>query len=75
MKIRDAMIWLAFALPVPMAAQPQIGGGTCSTASLSGTYSLTLSGRDVSSSLSFAKGAAGSGHGFVRRAEQGLHLP
>ncbi len=55
------MIWLALALPVPMAAQPQIGGGTCSTASLNGTYSLTLAGRDVSSALTFAKALQGVG--------------
>ncbi|MGD0302659.1 MAG: hypothetical protein ABSE86_36785 [Bryobacteraceae bacterium] len=30
-------------------AQPQIGGGTCSTASLSGNYAITLTGRQASS--------------------------
>src|ERR1700675_2945269 len=41
-------------LPVVFAvaqafAQPQIGGGTCSTASLNGNYAVTLTGREASS--------------------------
>lgn len=36
-------------LAVPMLAQqPQIGGGTCSTATLTGNYSITLTGRSTS---------------------------
>jgi len=42
-------------------AQMQIGGGTCSSASLTGTYSLTLSGRDVNSTLTFIKISEGIG--------------
>jgi len=42
-------------------AQMQIGQGTCSSASLSGIYSVTLSGRDVNSSLTFAKVLEGIG--------------
>jgi hypothetical protein len=42
-------------LPAPILAQPQIGGGICSTASLSGLYSLTFTGRDVSSGVTFSK--------------------
>jgi hypothetical protein len=38
-------------LAVPLLAQPLIGGGTCSTASLNGTYSASLSARDVNSSV------------------------
>ena len=42
-------------MAVPLAAQMQIGGGICSSASLNGSYSLTLTGRDVSSSATFTK--------------------
>ena len=42
-------------------AQMQIGGGTCSSSSLSGVYSLTLTGRDVNASLMFAKVLDGVG--------------
>ena len=45
----------------PLMAQMQIGGGTCSSASLSGTYSLTLSGRDVNSTVTFIKISEGIG--------------
>jgi len=44
-----------FLLAGSLFGQSQIGGGTCSSASLSGAYSLTLNGRDVSSSLTFSK--------------------
>jgi len=37
-------------LPGVLLAQPQIGGGNCSTATLSGGYSATLTGRALSSS-------------------------
>jgi hypothetical protein len=49
-------------LAVPLLAQPQIGGGTCSTATLNGTYSVSLTGRDVNSSVTFtnAEYAVGS---------------
>lgn len=39
----------------------QIGGGICSSASLSGAYSLTLTGRDFSSSAVFTKISHGIG--------------
>jgi hypothetical protein len=45
----------------PVLAQPQIGGGICSSATLNGTYSLTLSGRDVGSSVTFSKVTQGIG--------------
>jgi len=45
----------------PLLAQPQIGGGICSSASLSGNYSLTLTGRDVSSTVTFSKVSQGIG--------------
>ncbi len=47
--------------PLRLMAQMQIGGGTCSSSSLSGVYSLTLTGRDVNSSLTFAKVLDGVG--------------
>ena len=34
----------------PLLAQPQIGGGTCSTLSLNGAYMMTLTGRQLNSS-------------------------
>ena len=40
-------------LALPLAAQPQIGSGTCSSASLSGTYSLSISGRQVNATGNF----------------------
>ena len=36
-------------LAVPLLAQPQIGGGSCTSASLTGAYSATLTGRDLNS--------------------------
>ncbi len=40
-------------LAVPLLAQPEIGGGVCSSSTLSGTYAASLTGRDVSSSVAF----------------------
>jgi uncharacterized protein (TIGR03437 family) len=40
-------------LATPLAAQTQIGGGTCNSSSLNGTYSLSLTGRQVNSSGAF----------------------
>ncbi len=34
---------------VPLVAQPQIGAGTCDSSSLNGNYSVTLSGRQLTS--------------------------
>jgi hypothetical protein len=48
-------------LAVPLLAQPQIGGGNCSTATLSGTYSATLTGRTVSSGVAFTATTEGIG--------------
>jgi len=44
---------LACLLAAPAVAQNQIGGGTCSAASLNGTYALTLNGRGISTSGGF----------------------
>ncbi len=48
-------------LAASLFAQPQIGGGTCSSSSLTGNYSLTVTARDVSSSVSFTKSLQGIG--------------
>ncbi|MGA3203061.1 MAG: hypothetical protein ABSF12_11285 [Bryobacteraceae bacterium] len=48
------VLCMPFLLAVPLLAQPQIGGGICSSSSLSGTYSATFTGRDLSSSVSFS---------------------
>jgi len=40
-------------LAAPLVAQTQIGGGTCSSASLNGTYAVSLTGRQVSASGTF----------------------
>ncbi len=48
-------------LAVPLMAQPQIGGGVCTSATLNGAYSLTLSGRDVSSAVTFSNILQGIG--------------
>jgi uncharacterized protein (TIGR03437 family) len=61
MKIHAVIAGLSFLMAAPLMAQIQIGGGTCSSASLNGTYSLTLSGRDVNSSVTFAKVLEGIG--------------
>jgi len=55
------MAFLAFLLAMPVLAQPQIGGGTCSSATLSGTYSATLTGRDLSSAVAFLSSTQGIG--------------
>jgi hypothetical protein len=41
-------------LAAPLLAQTQIGGGNCNSASLNGTYALSISGRQVSASGTFA---------------------
>src|SRR5215467_8454265 len=46
-------VFLALAFIGPVLAQPQIGGGTCSTASLTGNYWLSFNARGVSSSGTF----------------------
>jgi uncharacterized protein (TIGR03437 family) len=61
MKIHGAMIACLLCLPATPVMAQTIGGGTCSSATLSGTYSLTLSGRDVNSSLAFSKVSEGIG--------------
>ncbi len=48
-------------LAVPLLAQPQIGGGICSSETLMGSYSATMTGRDISSSVTFANATQGVG--------------
>ncbi|HTB11275.1 MAG TPA: hypothetical protein VK752_06885 [Bryobacteraceae bacterium] len=48
-------------LAVPLLAQPQIGGGNCSTATLTGNYSATLTGRNLTSGLAFSAVSEGVG--------------
>lgn len=38
-------LWGLCLYAIPLMAQPQVGGGTCNSASLNGNYSLTLTGR------------------------------
>src|SRR5580698_134366 len=52
---------LAISLAGSVFAQPQIGALTCSSATLSGTYSLTLSGRDLTSATAFSNVEQGVG--------------
>jgi hypothetical protein len=49
------------ALGVTLLAQPQIGGGPCTSATLSGNYSFTLSGRDVASAATLSAVSVGVG--------------
>jgi len=44
-----------------LAAQPQIGGGTCSSATLSGTYAVTVTARQLSSSGSLGNALVANG--------------
>lgn len=60
--MRFSAPFLLLLAATPMFAQPQIGGGTCSTASLNGTYMMTLTGRQLNSSAAYVNilQAAGS---------------
>lgn len=50
---RRWILGLPILLGLPLAAQPQIGGGTCASSTLSGNYSATLTGRNLTA-LSYA---------------------
>jgi hypothetical protein len=52
---------LVFTLAMTAIAQPQVGGSTCNSATLTGNYSFSLSGRDVSSSVTFSNTLLGVG--------------
>jgi hypothetical protein len=64
MKMNHAILaCLPCLLAASLLAQPQIVGvgGPCNSSTLNGTYSLTLSGRDVSSAVSFSNVVQGVG--------------
>jgi hypothetical protein len=48
-------------LAAPLVAQTQIGGGTCSSATFTGTYAFSLTGRQVTSSGNFSSVFQGNG--------------
>jgi hypothetical protein len=51
---RALLAFLPGFFAVPLLAQPQIGGGNCSTATLNGAYSATVSGRALSTGVAFS---------------------
>jgi len=55
MKLSSTALGLLVAalIAMPMLGQTQIGGGVCNSSTLTGTYALSLSGRQVSSSGAF----------------------
>jgi hypothetical protein len=56
-ELRVKILRLALLAPLaaaPLSGQTQIGGGTCNSSSLNGTYSMTLAGRQLSSPAAFA---------------------
>jgi len=60
MNFLRTLVCISF-VAIPVVAQPQIGGGTCDSSALNGNYSLTLSGRDVSSAVAFSNIVQGVG--------------
>jgi uncharacterized protein (TIGR03437 family) len=57
MNLRRTAVTLAWSclLVSPIFAQPQIGGGTCNSSTLNGSYEATLSGRQVTSAGAVSK--------------------
>ena len=55
MKLSSTAVQFLFAglLAAPLLAQTQIGGGTCNSSTLNGTYTLSISGRQVTNSGAF----------------------
>lgn len=53
-KVQPVLLCLLGLAAVPLAAQTVIGGGTCNSASLNGNYAMTLAGRKVAPSGTFA---------------------
>lgn len=55
MRLSSAAVQFLFAglLASPLLAQTQIGGGSCNSSSLKGTYALSVSGRQVNDSGTF----------------------
>lgn len=58
---RITLACVAGLLPAALHAQPQIGGGTCTSSALTGTYSLMLTGRNLSSAVAFSSVIQGVG--------------
>ena len=50
-----ALFTISCLLAVPLLAQPQIGGGTCNSTTLNGTYQLLLAGRQVTATGAVSK--------------------
>lgn len=57
----QTLLFLPCLLAVPLLAQPQIGGGTCTSATLTGIYAVSLTGRQVTSSGNFTNVFQGNG--------------
>jgi len=51
--VQFVFFFFAGLLAAPLLAQTEIGGGTCSSSNLNGTYALSISGRQVNSSGTF----------------------
>jgi fibronectin-binding autotransporter adhesin len=58
---RSMLFTLCCLLAAPLVAQPEIGGNTCSSATLSGIYAFSLTGRQVTSSGTFSNVFQGNG--------------
>jgi hypothetical protein len=85
-KPHTTLLFLTCLLPASLAAQTQIGGGTCSSSSLKGVYSATLTGRQLTSSATFASALQANGSAtfdgqgkvtmlFTANTLQGVALP
>lgn len=62
MKHRPFMLFLGTSLfALPLLAQVQIGGGTCNSSTLNGTYELILGGRQVTSTGTVSKALQATG--------------
>jgi hypothetical protein len=83
---KPSLLFLICLLPASLAAQTQIGGGTCSSSSLKGAYSATLTGRQLTSSATFASALQANGSAtfdgqskvimqFTANTLQGVALP
>ena len=48
-----SILFLPWLIAAPLCAQPQIGGGTCSSLSLNGTYMMTLTGRQLNTAATY----------------------
>jgi hypothetical protein len=55
------LLTISCLLAAPLLAQTQIGGGTCNTQNLMGTYAISLTGRQATSSGTFTNVFQGNG--------------